>query len=305
MEKFIGVARRWYQKAVDSNDSFDQFISIWISFNAIYGRRDGSEFRKIKSIINEFNSDTITSILAYEEVRYFYTISPPIQFLNMDLEIEDTADAQNKLNRNINRSPKIALENLMYILNKVRNNLFHGDKRIERARDVDIVKNAYPIVKEIVKSYLRLDYRLEPINNGSVSATDNSIENILTDKIDTLKEQISNLTNHYSTLPKDHKHPVSILLDRINMQANGIEPGFTTPQQLEAIQQNLLKLYEQNKPDVLKDTEEVFNFVNNRMREVIDNGCTEEDVNKFYNEYIELQRKYLDKGYDLKFIFSG
>lgn len=31
-------------------------------------------------------------------------------------------------------------------------------------------------------------------------------------------------------------------------------------------------LYEQNKPEVLKDIEEVFYFVNNRMREVIDNG---------------------------------
>jgi hypothetical protein len=41
---------------------------------------------------------------------------------------------------------------------------------------------------------------------------------------------------------------------------------------LEAIQQNLLNLYEQNKPEVLKDIEEVFYFVNNRMREVIDNG---------------------------------
>jgi hypothetical protein len=300
MEKFMGVARRWYQKAVDSDDSFDQFISIWISFNAIYGRRDGSEFRKIKSIINEFNSDTISTILSYEEVRFFCTINPPIQFLNMDLEIEDTAAAQDKLNRNMVRSPKIALENLMYILNKVRNNLFHGDKRIERARDVDIVRNAYPIVKEIVKSHLRLDDRLEPINNRGVSTADNSIENILTDKIDTLKEQISNLTNHYSTLPKDPTHPVSILLDRINMQANGMEPGFTTPQQLEAIQQSLLNLYEKNKPEVLQDIEEVLYFVNNRMREVIDNGCTKEDVNKFYNEYIKLQRKYLDKGYQFK-----
>jgi hypothetical protein len=39
---------------------------------------------------------------------------------------------QTQLKRNINRNQKNALENLMYILNKVRNNLFHGDKRIER-----------------------------------------------------------------------------------------------------------------------------------------------------------------------------
>ncbi|MGY3717660.1 hypothetical protein ACWE42_19285 [Sutcliffiella cohnii] len=143
MDKFINVAERWYQKAVDSEDSFDQFISIWISFNAIYGRRsEGNEFRKIRSIINEFDRDAITNILSFDEVQYFYNIEPPIQFLNKDQEVEDTSNAQNNIKRYISRNPRTAMENLMYILNKVRNNLFHGDKRIERARDVEIVKHA-------------------------------------------------------------------------------------------------------------------------------------------------------------------
>lgn len=298
MDKFIGVARRWYQKAVDCDDSFDQFISIWISFNAIYGRREGKEFIKIKSIINEFNNATITNILSYEEVQFFCNIVPSIKFLGINQEIADTSDAQEKLKRNINRNPRLALQNLMFILNKVRNNLFHGDKRIERVRDVDIVKHAYPIVREIVKSHLGLDDNMEPITREIPS--NNSIEKILMVKIEDLQEEISNMISNFNTISKDNKHPISILLDRINMQANGIEPGFTTPQQMEDIRKGLLKLYDQNKPEVLRDIEEVYHFVDKRMKEVIDSGCTELGVKQFYKEYIELQRKYLDKGYQFK-----
>jgi hypothetical protein len=90
VEKIIGVARRWYQKAVDCDDSFDQFISIWISFNALYGRRKGNEYRKIKTVINEFNSETISNILSQDEVLYFCNVTPPIQFLDKNQEITDT-----------------------------------------------------------------------------------------------------------------------------------------------------------------------------------------------------------------------
>lgn len=299
MDKFIRVADRWYQKAVDCEDSFDQFISIWISFNAIYGRREGSEFRKIKSIINEFNSDTITDILSYDEVQYFCNLVSPIEFLNQKLEIEDTSEAQNILNRNITRNPRLALEKLMYILNKVRNNLFHGDKRIENSRDVGIVKHAYPIVREIVKSHLGLDDNMETFTRQS-SSTSNSMEKKIFNKIDDLQKDMLNMMDNYNAIPKDHKHPISILLDRANMSANAFEHGFTPTQEMEDIRKRLLERYERNKPGILQDIEEVYNFVDKRMSEVIKNGCTEIELKKFYREYIELQRKYLDMGYQFK-----
>ena len=86
------------------------------------------------------------------------------------------------------------------------------------------------------------------------------------------------------------------------MQANAIEPGITTSKQLKEIQKSLLEKYEQKKTEVLRDIEEVYNFVDKRMNELIENGMwkTEEEVKKFYNEYIELQRKYLAKGYRFK-----
>ncbi|SDN76312.1 hypothetical protein SAMN05518871_107154 [Psychrobacillus sp. OK028] len=298
MQNFMEVSRRWYEKAVDCDDSFDQFISIWISFNAIYGRREGQELDKIKSITNEINDDTIKNILTYKEVKFFCDIVPSIRFLDKKQEIADTSEDQEKLKRNIDRNPRLALRNLMFILNKVRNNLFHGDKRIESVRDVDIVKNAYPIVREIVKGHLGLDDNMEPIRIEIPS--NNSIEKALMIKIEDLQEEMSNIIDSFNTIPKDNKHPISILLDRINMQANGIVPGFTTPQQMEDIRKGLLKLYDQNKPEIIRDIEEVYHFVDKRMKDVIDDGCTELGVKQFSKEYLELQRKYLDKGYRFK-----
>ncbi|WP_218014487.1 hypothetical protein [Bacillus sp. AFS037270] len=294
------VAKRWYQKAVDCDDRFDQFISIWISFNAIYGRREGNEFRKIKSIINEFNNETITNILSLDEVQFFCNMELPIKFLNKYQEIEDTSYAQNHLKRNISRNPKFAIEQLLFILNKVRNNLFHGDKRLENMRDVDIVKHAYPIVRTIVKAHLGLDENIEPILEERTSTTINSIERYLLEKIEELQAEIRTYLTNFSTIPKDKNHPVSILLDRINMQANAIHSGFNDPEQLKNIQKRLLQLYEKNKPEVLKDVEEVYDFVHKRMSEVINEGCTKGDVERFYDEYMALQRKYLEKGYVFK-----
>ncbi|MGY3717659.1 hypothetical protein ACWE42_19280 [Sutcliffiella cohnii] len=120
------------------------------------------------------------------------------------------------------------------------------------------------------------------------------------EKIQDLQQEIFNTENNYSLIARDEKHPVSILLDRINMNANGFEHGSITTQQMENIQRNLIKKYEANKPEVLMDIEEVYHFVNIRMRELINKGCTEEEVKKFYKEYIELQKKYLEKGYEFK-----
>ncbi|WP_262176587.1 methylamine utilization protein MauJ [Saccharococcus sp. Marseille-Q5394] len=298
MDRFMRVSKRWYQKASDANDSFDQFISIWISFNAIYGRRNGQEFSKIKSIINDFDNAAVRNILSCEEVQFFCNIEPSIKFLGKHQEVLNTSDSQERLKSNLTRNPKEALFNLMFILNKVRNNLFHGDKRIESSRDVDIVKHAYPIVREIVKSHLSVDENMDPV---IVETSQNhSVEKKLLEKIEGLKIELSNVLNGYELIPRNKKHPISILLDRTNIQGNAIEMGVLSPQQMEEIRYDLLNLYNQNKPEVLIDTEEVYHFVDKRMKEVIESGCTERGLRQFYMEFIELQEKYYDKGYDFK-----
>jgi hypothetical protein len=56
----------------------------------------------------------------------------------------------------LNLNPQYPLGDLLEILNKVRNDLFHGDKRLDRSRDIFIVKKAYPIIKKIVEENLNL-----------------------------------------------------------------------------------------------------------------------------------------------------
>jgi hypothetical protein len=299
MERFIGVANRWYHKALNCEDSFDKFISIWISFNAIYGKREGSEFKKIKTIIRRFSNEDIKSILSLSEVEFFLKVDPPIKYINFEQEVKSTLLEQEEIKRSINRNPSLAIEKLMYILNKVRNNLFHGDKRIESNRDVDIVKNAYPIVRAIVQTHLRLVDNMELVTVEGEMKSD-SVQKSVFYKIENLQHEVDKLLTTYDTIPKNTNHPISIMLDRLNMQGNILEFGEIIPDKMEDIQKKLLQKYIQNKPEVLRDIEEVHHFVTTRMSEVIVNGCTKEDVKNFYAEYIELQKKYLEKGYQFK-----
>jgi len=299
MDKFIGVASRWYQKAVDCDDRFDQFISVWISFNAIYGYRNGKELEKINSILKEFNIEAIENILSRSEVQYFMDMVPSIQYLNLDKVILNTSNSQEKLKRNISSNPRLALENLMFILNKVRNNLFHGDKRIESNRDVDIVKHAYPIIREIVRIHLGFDENITSTNQESPPIS-NSIEQKIHEKSVAHLEEWTKMLEEYTIISKDTNHPISLLLDRVNIQGNALEHGGITPSQMKGIQENLLELYDKRKPEVIRDIEEVYTFVSKRMSEVIDNGCEEIEVKNFHKEYIKLQKKYEDKGYKFK-----
>lgn len=299
MKNFMETAGRWYEKAGECEDSYDQFISIWISFNAIYGNGEGSEFTKIKIIIRRLKEETIKEIINSDEANYFRTIDPPIKFLSIENQVFNTATQQRNLNRFINTRPKKALEELMFILNKVRNNLFHGDKRIEKSRDVEIVKNAYPIIRKIVQSNLNIDDYITT-NNSNVVPEKTSLKINLNNTIQNMQAEVESLLLQYDYIPKDRNHPISLLLDRINMGANAMAPGEINSELMGTIRANLLNLYEKNIPDFIQGIEEVYGFVNKRMNEVIENGCTDTDMENFYNEYMDMQRKYLEKGYVMK-----
>lgn len=304
MENFLNVANRWYEKAVDSEDDFDKFISVWISFNAIYGQKNGRERQKITKVINELDDASIRRILDLEEVTFFQRISPPIRFYTDD-GMGDTDQSQKALNRNFNQNPRKALEALMYILNKVRNNLFHGSKRLGQERDVETVRNAYPIVREIIQYHLgihepreQVRIRQEQVASTSVFA---SLGAVFHKKSIELEEDLANFTIRHTIIPKDRDHhPVSILLDRHNVGANGWEANCITPELMSERLDNLLQHYEEKKPQAIKDMEDVYRFVTTRIREVIANGCMQEDLDRLNKEYLEVQQKYLSKGYLFK-----
>lgn len=297
---FTKTALRWYKKACNDDDSFDQFISIWISFNAIYGsNNNGSEINKIKTVVRQFSNQQICTILSKDSISFFCNINPSIKYLSYD-ELKDTSEWQRSLVSNLNYNPREALIKLLLILNKVRNNLFHGGKLLDRSRDVDIVTNAYPVIKTIVEEYLQIELSHE-INEYNTELNSNNNISIIK-KINDLQSDLESLSEfliNYSAIEKNREHPVSILMghyfiwDYINW---GEE---IKPSTLKEYQELRIKEYSTNKPQVLRDLDEAYEFITYRINQVIDNGCTKEELISLREEYINLQKKFIDQGYDI------
>jgi hypothetical protein len=117
MSDFLNTAYRWYEKAGDCADNYDQFISIWISFNSIYGSQHESyEIEKIKSTLHKLDNSSVDEIMSLNEVRFFIDIVNPIKYLDKENNLRDTGDWQQKLKSYYGRNNRIALENLLNIL---------------------------------------------------------------------------------------------------------------------------------------------------------------------------------------------
>jgi hypothetical protein len=60
-----------------------------------------------------------------------------------------------------NRLPKsleVLTEQIVFLLYTVRNNLFHGGKRVDDARDRSVVEHALPLLKLLVETFIDLEH---------------------------------------------------------------------------------------------------------------------------------------------------
>lgn len=114
-----------------------------------------------------------------------------------------------------------------------------------------------------------------------------------------LIEDIINVLEKHELKRKHRKHPVCILLDH-HYLGNVILGGNIKPENLRQAQQHIIEEYNKSdKPEELRDVEEAYNFITNRINQVLDEGCSEKAVNSLYEDYQTLQRKFRNKGYDV------
>jgi hypothetical protein len=308
MDQFINVARRWYEKSSHYNDSFDQFISIWISFNAIYGSINyGREYEKIKQTLNQLTKEQINEIMKLQEVNYFCNIHPAIGYENDEGQYLTNDRAQNNLNRYKTSNPKEALKELLFIINKVRNNLFHGSKNVDRSRDTKIVSNAYPIVRKIVQHILNIEFEDQSKQNeasheddlAAIETESTSINELLREiyqNSNQTSERLKSIINQMHTEIRGRNHPVSIMLnfDYIGQLLFPKEPlnQNTIDQFLRGLEQDLMN----NKTQEQQDIEEVSQFVN-KVKKL--DGAEESIVKQTYGDFIKMQQKFSKKGYDI------
>ena len=143
------IAKDWIDKGDSEQHCFDQFICYWISFNCFY-----STLTRIES-----DKEAIKKIREGGEYSVYYTSDFKEKYskeLNNLRNIGSLLKGYSKSEYKPKISSKFKFEEVIELLYKIRNNLFHGNKSIQRERDVKVIENAVPVLKIIVKESFKL-----------------------------------------------------------------------------------------------------------------------------------------------------
>jgi len=319
MRNFLETAGRWYQKACGSNDSFDQFVSMWISFNVIYGTQEERyEIHKMNNIVDALDRSAQRRILELPEVEFFCTLRPAINYYSMDQETRNTImrtteQDQERVAEERQRRPDRALKSLLSILNRVRNNLFHGSKLVHHPRDQEIVRNAYPIVRALVQAYL--EQMRYPVSEAAAAAeagpaepsSSRAVEEQLSRLLDIQMQINRELQGALHAVREQHAlgNPIGVLLDFDYLGQALFGGGVRRVSEWVAESRNrALQLYKERKPQAQRDLEEVLQWVDRRVGEVLSRLAPGEELSEaarkqLYEEYDRLRRKMSEKGYGI------
>jgi hypothetical protein len=162
----------WFQngeKALVKNNLFEAFIYLWIAWVVSCKRFNDSNFQNDYVYENkdtdrdEIKRYCITSFLRINEILKLHKDS--LNFLanrkgsNYKMPIIDVKGKLNRifndlsrdLNGEIDLTERQRAEYFAELLNKIRNNLFHGDKVYDDANDRELIRHTVYILRDFVK----------------------------------------------------------------------------------------------------------------------------------------------------------
>ena len=142
-------AWEWYKYGLQKkDDEIIKFMVHWIAFNWLFGKYPGNERGKIEAYVNK----------NYEKLARFDAFSSPAIDVFLDAEVEDVhgSEKQKKAMKVFYETickgkGKERVKYLLFTIQTVRNNLFHGAKNLHNPRDIELVKAS----SVILEGYLR------------------------------------------------------------------------------------------------------------------------------------------------------
>lgn len=167
---------KWYQKAaydkgLENPDPIDTFMYTWIAFNILYVyanemRQPSDRFNEEGGIINfateykkiwsqamassQSELKSLGSLIqkgllpVYRSERNFKDLNNSIKYFSERVANDPIDFEDNEL-----------IKSCAQILNRIRNNLFHGRKIYDNQDDISFVKNAEPILFRVIEIWLK------------------------------------------------------------------------------------------------------------------------------------------------------
>lgn len=145
-----GIIRTWYQRAQSADDTFDKFIYLWIAFDAFAINYSEKEWHyQVRKVMEEDsmltncyaslmkNNDFLREIRKLQEQCPVYDTRK--KFLNNPKYSKTISDLNN-------------FKEVLDVIYKIRNNLFHGGKSPDEERDKRLVSLAFNILNKLSTS---------------------------------------------------------------------------------------------------------------------------------------------------------
>ena len=162
----IEFARKWYRRGSEELDPFDSFFCLWISlvvFAQIHQTLtqyiDGCNTTDRTKIMEYFyfNEDKIIKALENQNSKMIIlSRRKGSQYENSIVDSSrDLREKFKKLSEHYNGlkllKPHDHIEYVAELLNKIRNNVFHGNKAYDDANDIELLNLVNPILLSILE----------------------------------------------------------------------------------------------------------------------------------------------------------
>jgi hypothetical protein len=142
------IIHMWYERAQMSTDPFDKFIYVWISFEAFASNytEEDSPFDVRNSLKNDPNI-----VILYKILMKTKPFSEKIMNLKKECPIYDTRKQHYddpKFSKTICDPNNFG--EVLEVLYKIRNNLFHGGKRPDKERDRKLATLSFFVLYDLL-----------------------------------------------------------------------------------------------------------------------------------------------------------
>lgn len=141
-------AREWFQRSRERSDSMDAFSDLWRAFNSLYAtNRLRSEQEKIQAFLAAHVPEAqAAEVLEAHPSEVGYLLSQPV----IDMRGNGRDTTQN-IQRYTAASDSLSkLKEVFLVIYQVRCNLKHGQKSMNRERDVQLCSAAVPLMSYVV-----------------------------------------------------------------------------------------------------------------------------------------------------------
>lgn len=159
-DKRIAYSKKWFKRGTEIDDPIDKFIYLWIALviAAQYSMVSGNTDRK--RIINLFRTRRTLIFNVIKEhrkrmVKLAQRRGTKDGGLIVDTEYPKLREKFSKIvdyyTQGISLDESALVEYVGELLNKIRNNLFHGDKVSDDREDIELMNLVNPILHDVLE----------------------------------------------------------------------------------------------------------------------------------------------------------